>query len=112
MLFLQLFVFRYTIWPEDDFGRCRLLESLMSSINEVVKTVILVIFIVSTSGFIALSSEWHKTFVPSFMKIGRIVEKFMWGRTLLTLQFIVKVSPARETHEMIGKNSTWIHFVR
>ena len=80
----------------------------MLSINEAVKTVILVVFIVSTTGFIALSSEWYKTFIPSFVKIGRIVEKFKWGTDTL----ILKVSPARETHEMIGKNSTWVQFGR
>ena len=79
MLFLQLFIFRNTRWPEDDLGRCRLLEKFMSSINAVVQTVILMIFIVNTTGFIALSSEWHKTFVPSFVKIGRVVEKIQVG---------------------------------
>jgi hypothetical protein len=43
-----------------------------------VKTVILVTFIVNTTGFMALSSEWHKTVIPSFVKIGRVVEKFQW----------------------------------
>lgn len=73
MLFLQSFVFRNTRWPVDDLGRCRLLEKLILSINEVVKTVILVIILVDTTGLIALSSEWLKTFIPSFVKISRVV---------------------------------------
>jgi hypothetical protein len=57
----------------------------MLSIDEVVKTVRLVIFIVYTTGFIALISEWHKTFIPSVVKMGRIVEKFKWGTDTLNL---------------------------
>ena len=83
MLFLRLFIFRNTKRSEDNLGRCRLLEKLMFSINEVVKTVILVIFTVNTTGFIALSSELHKTFIPSFVKIGRVVAKFKWGTDTL-----------------------------
>lgn len=45
-----IILFRNIRWPEDDLGRCRLLEKLMLSINEVAKAVIVVIFYCQHNG--------------------------------------------------------------